>query len=122
MLKVNSVHFRASLHIGCWRKTARLWPVVSDRSCRGRVHELPFSDCDKERFGITDEWSTPEVSAARRAELGLDKPDAAPSPVARAAVSPTRHDDVRFWDIASIEATAPRGPTRSRCLLPANIH
>ena len=53
----------------------RLWPVgqeLIDRAC-ARVHDLPLSDDDKRRFGITDEWCTPEVSATLRAKLGLNK-------------------------------------------------
>jgi len=29
---------------------------------------------DKQRFGISEEWCTPEVSAALRAKLKLDEP------------------------------------------------
>jgi hypothetical protein len=29
----------------------------------------------KRRFGIENEWCTPEVSGALRAKLGLDKPE-----------------------------------------------
>ena len=57
--------------------TARLWPLgqgVIDLAC-ARVHELPLSERDKQRFGIEDEWCTPEVSAALRAKLGLDEPE-----------------------------------------------
>jgi WD40 repeat protein len=55
--------------------TARLWPLGQlqiDLAC-ARVHELPLSDRDKERFGIEDEWCTPEVSGALRVKLGLDQ-------------------------------------------------
>jgi hypothetical protein len=45
-----------------------------DLAC-ARVHELPLSENDKERFGIENEWCTPEVSAALRAKLGLDQPE-----------------------------------------------
>ena len=53
-----------------------LWPVgqrLIDLAC-ARVHELPLSEKNKQRLGIENEWCTPEVSAALRAELGLDKP------------------------------------------------
>ena len=59
--------------------TVRLWPVgqgLIDLAC-ARVHDLPLPKKDKERFGIEDEWCTPEVSAALRAKLGLDNPTAA---------------------------------------------
>jgi hypothetical protein len=54
-----------------------LWPVgqrLIDLDC-ARVHDLPLSEKNKQRFGIEDEWCTPEVSAALRAKLGLDKPE-----------------------------------------------
>jgi WD40 repeat protein len=54
--------------------TPRLWPVAQrliDLAC-ARVHDLPLSEKDKERFGIENEWCTPEVSGALRAKLGLD--------------------------------------------------
>jgi hypothetical protein len=44
-----------------------------DLAC-ARIHYLPLSEKDKERFGIEDEWCTPDVSAALRAKLGLDTP------------------------------------------------
>jgi WD40 repeat protein len=54
---------------------AHLWPVgqrLIDLAC-ARVHDVPLSEYDKERFGIENEWCTPEVSAALRAKLGLDE-------------------------------------------------
>ena len=45
-----------------------------DLAC-ARVHNLPLSERDKQRFGIENEWCTPEVSAQLRAELGVDKPE-----------------------------------------------
>jgi len=79
---VLSVAFSADgrmLATGSQDKTARLWPVgqhLVDLAC-ARVHDLPLSEPDKERFGITHEWCTPEVSGALRAKLGLDAPAAA---------------------------------------------
>lgn len=63
---------------------AQLWPVgqnLIDLAC-ARVHELPLDERDKERFGITDEWCTPQVSGVLRAKLGLEKPDSEVAPVA----------------------------------------
>jgi WD40 repeat protein len=51
-----------------------LWPVgqrLIDRAC-ARVHALPLSNENKKRFGIDNEWCTPEVSAALRLRLGMD--------------------------------------------------
>jgi hypothetical protein len=56
----------------------RLWPLgqtLIDVAC-ARVHNLPLSEKDKQRFGIENEWRTPEVSGALRAKLGLDKSEA----------------------------------------------
>jgi WD40 repeat protein len=69
------------LATGSRDNTTRLWPLgqyLIDLAC-ARVHELPLSDNDKERFGIADEWCTPEVSGALRAKLGLDRPPADPA-------------------------------------------
>jgi hypothetical protein len=58
-------------------KTARLWPAgqgLIDLAC-ARVRDLPLSERDKQRFGIEDEWCTPEVSARLAAKLGLDDPE-----------------------------------------------
>ena len=66
-----------TLATGSADQTARLWPVgqgLIDLAC-ARVHDLPLSERDKQRFGIEDEWCTPEVSAALRAKLGLDQPE-----------------------------------------------
>lgn len=55
----------------------RLWPVgqgLVDRAC-ARVHDLPLGGDDKKRFGVEDEWCTPEISAALRVKLGLDRPE-----------------------------------------------
>jgi hypothetical protein len=41
-----------------------------------RVHNLALSEQDKQRFGVDQEWCTPEVSGALRAKLGLDKSEA----------------------------------------------
>jgi hypothetical protein len=49
-----------------------------DLAC-ARVHDLPLSEKNKQRFGIEDEWCTPEVSAALRAKLGLDQPETSPA-------------------------------------------
>jgi hypothetical protein len=57
--------------------TARLWPVgqgLINLACP-RVHDLPLSDENKQRFGIEDEWCTPDLSAALRAKLRLDEPE-----------------------------------------------
>jgi uncharacterized delta-60 repeat protein len=65
--------------------TVRLWPVAQeliDRAC-ARVHGLPLSDEDKQRFGIEKEWCTPEVSAELLTKLGLDRPEAAASAASR---------------------------------------
>jgi WD40 repeat protein len=64
-----------TLATGSGDKTARLWGLeqgLADLAC-ARVHDLPLSDKDRQRFGITKEWCTPEVSAALRAELRLDE-------------------------------------------------
>lgn len=73
--------------IGLADGTVQIWAVLPRRQALtelacAQVHGLPLSERDKDRFGIHDEWCTPEVSAALRAKLGLDKPDAAPRPVA----------------------------------------
>ena len=55
----------------------RLWTVgqgLIDLAC-ARIHELSLSDKDKQRFGIENEWCTPELSAELRARLGLDEPE-----------------------------------------------
>jgi hypothetical protein len=65
------------LATGSLDRTARLWRVgqrLVDLAC-ARMHELPLSEQDKQRFGIEKEWCTPEVSGALRAKLGLDKPE-----------------------------------------------
>jgi WD40 repeat protein len=54
--------------------TVRLWPAgqhLIDFAC-ARVDGLPLSERDKERFGITEEWCTPQVSGALRAKLALE--------------------------------------------------
>jgi hypothetical protein len=59
----------------------RLWPArqgLIDRAC-GRVHSLPLSDEDRLRFGVEDEWCTPNVSAELRAKFGLNQPNQAPT-------------------------------------------
>jgi hypothetical protein len=65
------------LATGSWDNTVRLWEMgqdLIDLAC-ARVHFLRLSERDKERFGIEDEWCTPEVSAALRAKLGMDQPE-----------------------------------------------
>jgi WD40 repeat protein len=65
-----------TLATGSHDKTARLWPLgqrVIDLAC-ARVHFLPLSEKDKQRFGINKEWCTPQVSATLRAKLGMDEP------------------------------------------------
>jgi WD40 repeat protein len=65
------------LATGSRDNTARLWPVgrgLIDRAC-ARVHALPLSEKNKQRFGIESEWCTPEVSGALRAKLGMDQPE-----------------------------------------------
>jgi WD domain, G-beta repeat len=72
--------------------TARLWPVgqqLIDLAC-ARVHDLPLSERAKQRFGIENEWCTPEVSATLRTKLGMDQPADDPPGSARART------DVRF--------------------------
>ena len=62
-----------TLATGSGDHTARLWEVgqdLVDLAC-ARVSFLPLSEKDRQRFGITKEWCTPEVSAALRAELRL---------------------------------------------------
>jgi hypothetical protein len=54
-----------------------LWPAgqgLIDLAC-ARLHNLALSEKDKQRFGIENEWCTPEVSGALRAKLGLDEPE-----------------------------------------------
>jgi hypothetical protein len=81
---VNAVAFSLdgrTLATGGKDNTLPRWPLgqhLIDRAC-ARVHGLPLSDNDKERFGIEDEWCTPEVSGALRAKLGLDRPPADPA-------------------------------------------
>lgn len=61
-----------TLATGSEDKTARLWPLgqrVIDLAC-ARVRDLPLSENDKQRFGIENEWCTPEVSAALPREAG----------------------------------------------------
>ena len=48
-----------------------------------RIHGLPLSDTDRKRFGIEDEWCTPEISATLRAKLGVDAPPAAQPELSR---------------------------------------
>jgi WD40 repeat protein len=70
-------------------KMARLWPVgqgLIDLAC-ARVHELPLSERVKQRFGIEDEWCTPEVSAALRAKLRIEIPPGAPQAADRVGAS-----------------------------------
>lgn len=56
-------------------RTARVWPVLPrgqelvDLAC-ARV-PWPLTEDDKTRFGITEEWCTPEVAAEHRVKLGL---------------------------------------------------
>ena len=65
----------SSLATGSDDNTARLWPVgqrLLDPAC-ARVHDCRCPRRDKGRFGIDNEWCTPEVSAALRAKFGLDE-------------------------------------------------
>jgi len=56
--------------------TTRIWPVLPrgqelvDLAC-ARV-PWPLAEDDRRRFGITDEWCTPEIAAELRAKLRLD--------------------------------------------------
>ena len=56
-----------------------------DHAC-ARIHDLPLSEKDKQRFGIEDEWCTPEVSGALRAKLGMET-KGAPPPADRVGAS-----------------------------------
>jgi WD40 repeat protein len=82
---VNSITFSPDgrkLATGSLDGAARLWPVgqgLIELAC-ARVHDLPLSVQDKQRFGIEDEWCTAEVSAAFRAKLGMNAaPPAVPT-------------------------------------------
>jgi hypothetical protein len=78
-----------TLATGGHDNTVRLWPQgerLIDLAC-ARVHDLPFSADDKQRFGIENEWCTPEVSGALRAKLGLDLPLEGPQPADRVGAS-----------------------------------
>jgi WD40 repeat protein len=72
-----------TLATGSSDNTARLWEGLEqglvDLAC-ARVRDLPLSARDKQRFGIEHEWCTPEVSAALRAKLGLDRPETSSAP------------------------------------------
>jgi WD40 repeat protein len=77
---VRSVAFSPDGHTlatGSWDNTARLWSVgqrLIDLAC-ARIHDLPLSEKDRQRFGITEEWCTLEVSTDLRAKLRLDEPE-----------------------------------------------
>ena len=75
---VTSVAFNPDgrmLVTGSADSTAQLWPGITAelvyRAC-ARVHNLPLSETEKQRFGIETEWCTPDVSQALRAKLGMD--------------------------------------------------
>ena len=62
-------------YFNCQEDTEELWPQeLVDLAC-ARVHDLPLSEKDNQRFGIDNEWCTPEVSVQLRAKLDLDKPE-----------------------------------------------
>ena len=76
-----------TLATGSMDGTARLWPVgrgLIDLAC-ARARNLPLSINDKQRFGIEDEWCTPDVSASLRAELRVEGSNAAPPTTTAAA-------------------------------------
>jgi WD40 repeat protein len=78
--RVSSVAFSPdgrTVVTGSEDNTARLWELgqgLADLAC-ARVRFLPLSEKDRQRFGITKEWCTPEVSSELRAKLRLDEPE-----------------------------------------------
>lgn len=59
-------------------RTVRIWPVLPrgqaliDLAC-ARV-PWPLTESQQQRFGISEEWCTPEASATLRAKLDMDAP------------------------------------------------
>lgn len=65
-----------ALITGSGDNSAKIWPVLPrgqqliDLAC-ARV-PWPLSEAQRQRFGVSEEWCTPEMAARLRAKLGLN--------------------------------------------------